>query len=131
MGNKMPAESKNNKTDKTNIDSLVEQAVFGTGPREKTEYYSIIRETALGLGIFPASIDSLYRASGKGLYHGITVSAINIRGITYHIAKAVFRAAMKEKVGAFIFEIARSEIGYTLQTPGEYAACILAAAVNT
>ena len=126
----MPAESKNNKTDKTNIDSLVEQAVFGTGPREKTEYYSIIRETALGLGIFPASIDSLYRASGKGLYHGITVPAINIRGITYHIAKAVFRAAMKEKVGAFIFEIARSEIGYTLQTPGEYAACILAAAVK-
>src|SRR4029079_8306141 len=32
-------------------------------------------------------------------------------------------------VGAFIFEIARSEIGYTEQRPGEYAACVLGAAI--
>jgi fructose/tagatose bisphosphate aldolase len=113
-----------------NIDSLVEQTVFGADAGQKPENYRLIRETALGLGIFPASIDSLYRASGKWLYRGITVPAINIRGITYHIAAAVFRAAMKEKVGAFIFEIARSELGYTAQTPGEYAACVLAAAIK-
>jgi len=34
------------------------------------------------------------------------------------------------KVGAFIFEIARSEIGYTKQRPLEYAAVCLAAAVR-
>jgi len=56
--------------------------------------------------------------------------AINIRGITYQVARAVFRAALKNSVGAFIFEIARSEIGYTAQRPGEYAACVLAAAVR-
>jgi fructose/tagatose bisphosphate aldolase len=38
---------------------------------------------------------------------------------------------MKNKVGAFTFEIARSEIGYTKQSPAEYAACILAAAIKT
>ncbi|OGN99782.1 MAG: aldolase [Chloroflexi bacterium RBG_13_52_12] len=113
-----------------NIDVLIEQAVFTDDSGKKTENYRLIRETALNLGIFPASINSLYRAAGKGLYSGITVPAINIRGITYHVARAVFRAAMKDKVGAFIFEIARSEIDYTDQTPAEYASCVLAAAVK-
>jgi fructose/tagatose bisphosphate aldolase len=72
----------------------------------------------------------LYEAAGKGLYGGITVPAINIRGLTYQAARAVFRAALKDRVGAFIFEIARSEIGYTGQRPGEYAACVLAAAIR-
>ncbi|NIO08439.1 MAG: aldolase, partial [Deltaproteobacteria bacterium] len=52
------------------------------------------------------------------------------RGMTYQVARAVYRAALKHKVGAFIFEIARSEIGYTRQRPAEYAACVLAAAVK-
>jgi len=113
-----------------NIDSLIDLAVFGAGQPMREEHQRIIREMALGQGIYPASIQSLYEASGKGVYSGITVPAINIRGITYQVAGAVFRAARKDKVGAFIFEIARSEIGYTLQPPGEYAACILAAAIR-
>jgi fructose/tagatose bisphosphate aldolase len=32
-------------------------------------------------------------------------------------------------VGAFIFELARSEMSYTLQTPGEYSAVVMAAAL--
>ena len=36
-----------------------------------------------------------------------------IRDSTYHVAQAVFRAAIKGNVGPVIFEIARSEIGYT------------------
>ena len=66
----------------------------------------------------------------KSLYGGITVPAINIRGITYQVARTVFSAAIKNKVGAFIFEIARSEIGYTAQRPDEYAVCLLAAAIR-
>ncbi len=50
--------------------------------------------------------------------------------MTYQAARAVFRAALKNKVGAFTFEIARSEIGYTKQSPSEYTACILAAAIK-
>ena len=113
-----------------NIDTLIELAVFGADHQVREEHLRIIREMALGQGIFPASIQGLYEAAGKGLYNGITVPAMNIRGITYHVAKTVFRAARKDSVGAFIFEIARSEIGYTLQQPGEYAACILAAAIR-
>jgi len=113
-----------------NIDRLIETAVFSTDSQQKEEYRRIIREIALESGIVPASIQGLYEASGKGLYQNITVPAINIRGITYDTARAVFRAAIKDRVGAFIFEIARSEIDYTLQSPAEYTACILAAAIR-
>jgi fructose/tagatose bisphosphate aldolase len=58
------------------------------------------------------------------------VPAINLRMLTYDSARAVFRAARKIGAGAFIFEIARSEISYTDQRPGEYAAVILAAAIR-
>ena len=113
---------------KNSIDTLIETAVFGAGAKETQ--WRAIREEARDRGIYPASIQGLYEASGKGLYSGQTVPAINIRGITYDVARAVFRAAMKDAVGAFIFEIARSEMGYTLQSPGEYAACVLAAAIR-
>jgi fructose/tagatose bisphosphate aldolase len=129
-GGKMPSRSERATPVKNNIDTLIEQAVFGADSRTKTENQRIIREMALSMGIFPASIHNLYKAAGRGLYRGITVPAINIRGITYHVARAVFRAAAKNSVGAFIFEIARSEMGYTFQTPGEYATCILAAAIK-
>jgi fructose/tagatose bisphosphate aldolase len=112
------------------IDALVEDSVFSTDNQVKEKQRRIIRELASAQGIFPASIQGLYEAAGKGLYSGITVPAINIRGLTYQVARAVFRAALKDRVGAFIFEIARSEIGYTGQRPGEYAACVLAAAIR-
>ena len=41
----------------------------------------------------------------------------------------MFRAANKINAGAFIFELARSEMSYTFQRPSEYATNILAAAV--
>ena len=56
--------------------------------------------------------------------------AHNIRALTYDVCRALFRAAMRHDVGPFLFEIARSEIGYTDQRPGEYAVCVLAAAVK-
>jgi len=125
----MPGEPSHIKS-KNNIDTLIELAVFGADRQMREEHYRVIREMARSGGIYPASIQGLYEASGKGLYQGITVPAINIRGITYHVARAVFRAAEKDAVGAFIFEIARSEMGYTVQSPGEYASCILAAAIR-
>jgi len=112
------------------IDVLVKEAALATEAKVKDKAQQTIRELASKQGAFPASIQGLYEAAGKGLYSGITVPAINIRGITYDVARAVFRAALKNKVGTFIFEIARSEIGYTGQRPGEYAACVLAAAIR-
>ncbi|MFC2022831.1 class II fructose-bisphosphate aldolase [Chloroflexota bacterium] len=112
------------------IDALVEDAVFAPDDQAREKSRQAIRELAATRGIFQASIQGLYEAAGKGLYSGVTVPAINIRGITYQVARAVFRAALRDRVGAFIFEIARSEIGYTRQRPAEYAACVLAAAIR-
>ena len=108
------------------IESLVMEMVWGPDNKEKQRR---IQEMARSNGIFPASIQRLYEAIGKGAYRGFTVPAMNIRGITFDVARAAFRAALKDQVGALIFEIARSEIGYTLQSPGEYAGCILGAAL--
>ena len=80
---------------------------------------------------YPVSIHDLYMAMGRKEVGGFTVPAINIRGLTYDCAQAVFRAALKGKVGPFIFEIARSEIGYTEQRPAEYTAAVIAAAIKT
>jgi fructose/tagatose bisphosphate aldolase len=113
-----------------NIDTMIESAVFAAGAAEKDAGLKGIRELALARGIRPASIQSLYEVSGRGEYSGVTVPAINIRGITYDVARAVYRAAMKDNVGAFIFELARSEMGYTAQSPAEYAAAVLAAGVR-
>ncbi len=116
--------------DNSNIDNLINQAVFSADSGEREETRRLIIKTAIDQGAFPASIQGLYEAAGRGQFHGITVPAINIRMITYGVARAVFRAAISNNVGAFSFEIARSEIGYTKQSPSEYAACILAAAVK-
>jgi fructose/tagatose bisphosphate aldolase len=112
------------------IDSLVKEAVFADDEGVRGKHRQAIRELASSQAVSPASIQSLYEAGGKGLYSGITVPAINIRGITYEVARAVFRSALEGNVGAFIFEIARSEIGYTAQRPAEYATCVLAAAIR-
>jgi fructose/tagatose bisphosphate aldolase len=112
------------------VDDLVYTAVFGDGDA-KNEARRQIHMRARREGAVPSSIYPLYRAIGHGeVTRKFTVPAFNIRALTYDVARALFRAAMKHDVGPFIFEIARSEIGYTEQRPGEYAACVLAAAIK-
>ncbi|MEO8217523.1 MAG: class II fructose-bisphosphate aldolase [Acidobacteriota bacterium] len=112
------------------VDDLVFTAVF-SGNDETREYArQLIHRFARALGAVPSSIQSLYEAMGRGEVQGFTVPAHNIRILTYDTARALFRAAIKGDVGAFIFEIARSEIGYTEQRPSEYAACVLGAAIR-
>jgi len=110
------------------MDKLIYEAVFAEEERKKG-LLLLIKEIAKACGAVPASIQGLYEAMGKN-YPAFTVPAMNIRGLTYDSARAVFRKAMEKDVGAFIFEIARSEIGYTKQRPLEYAAVVLAAAVR-
>jgi fructose/tagatose bisphosphate aldolase len=112
------------------VETMLKDAVFSTDAAKKTENYRKIRETAAKAGIYPASIQALYEAAGKGTFTGVTVPAINLRMLTYDAAQSVFRAALKQRAGAFSFEIARSEIGYTRQSPVEYATCVLAAAFS-
>jgi len=112
------------------IDELVKSAVLQQKDATRATSRQEIRRLAEEQGIVLASTQGLYEAAGKGLYHGITVPAMNIRGLTYLMARAVFRAAMKNNVGAFIFEISRGEIGYTKQPPDEYTVACLAAGIR-
>ena len=112
------------------IDRLAWTAAFGASPEVKGTARWIIRSVAAAAGIRPASIHDLYIAMGQGKAGGFTVPAINVRAMAYETARAVIRAAKKQNAGAFIFEIARSEIGYTEQRPHEYAAVLFAAALR-
>jgi len=112
------------------IDRLVHTAVFGS-PRERGVARWLLWELGQALGIYSTTIHPLYIARGKGeVPGGFTVPAMNLRAMTYDMARAVFRAAIPRRVGAMIFEIARSEIGYTDQRPSEYISSVLAAAIK-
>ncbi len=113
------------------IDDLIYTAVFSSDEATQEAARWLIRRAGAALGILSASIQSLYEAMGREEAKGFTVPAINLRGITYEAAQAVFRAMMKGKVGPVIFEIARSEIDYTAQRPAEYISAVTAAAIKT
>ena len=115
------------KSDKT--DKLVRAAVFGDKD-DKRHARWLLWEIGQAVGVQPASIHDLYMARGRGAIHGFTVPAINVRGLSYDTGRSIFRTAIKMKAGAFILEIARSEIGYTDQRPPEYVAVMIAAALR-
>lgn len=112
------------------VDRLAWTAVFGGDPDLRGTARWIIRSLAAVKGIRPASIHDLYKAMGRGDAGGFTVPAINVRCLAYDTARAVVRAAKRLGAGSFIFEIARSEIGYTEQRPHEYASVVIAAALR-
>jgi fructose/tagatose bisphosphate aldolase len=113
------------------IDDLIYTAVFSFDEATQEAARWLIRRAGVACGIMSASIQSLYEAMGRGEVKGFTVPAINIRGLTYDAAQAVFRSAIKGQVGPVIFEIARSEIDYTSQRPIEYMCAVTAAAIKT
>ena len=112
------------------VDKLAWTAALGDDAELRGTARWIIRSLAAAQGIRPASIHDLYMAMGRGAAGGFTVPAINIRAMAYDTARAVVRSAKKLNAGALIFEIARSEIGYTEQRPHEYAAVVIAAALR-
>jgi len=118
------------KLSKDVIDSLVYNSVFNDDLNIREACSWIIWQSAQDIGVLPSSIQGLYDARGKGQCKGFTVPAMNIRGMTYDSSRAAFRAAVKLNVGPFIFEIARSEMGYTEQRPKEYTTVILGAAIK-
>lgn len=111
------------------IDALIYEAVFHDDEEQRKALQRLVIEIAKKMEAVPASIQSLYEEMGKN-YPGFSVPAINIRGLTYDVAQVIFGKAIEKNVGALIFEIARSEIGYTKQKPLEYSSVVLAAAVK-
>jgi fructose-bisphosphate aldolase, class II len=111
------------------MDAVIHAAVFGSD--EEKEYARwLLWEVGQHVGVRPASIHDLYMARGAGKTGGYTVPAMNIRAASYDTMRAIFRTANALEAGAFILEIARSEIAYTEQRPTEYVAVILAAALR-
>jgi fructose-bisphosphate aldolase class II len=111
------------------MDALAHTAVFGDADAREDARW-LIWEIAQAVGIRPSSIHDLYITRGRGEVSGFTVPAINVRGMAYHTARSIFRTANRLEAGAFICEIARSEIAYTEQRPPEYVAVIVAAAIR-
>ena len=111
------------------MDALARAAVFGgEGSRDYARW--LIWEIGQAVGVGVASIHDLYRARGRGEIGGFTCPAINVRGMAYDTGRAIFRTARALDAGAFLLEIARSEIAYTAQRPAEYVAVMLAAALR-
>jgi len=109
---------------------LAQKSALAQAPEQGLARW-LIWESALALGIVPSSINDLYLARGRGeTPANFTVPAMNLRALTFDCARAVFRAAAALEAGALLFEIARSEIGYTDQRPAEYTSSVLAAAIK-
>ena len=111
------------------IDTLVRDAVFGAEPVKSFARW-LIWEAGQVLGARPASIHDFYIARATAQWKDRTVPAMNIRFTTYDTGRAALRAAKNANAGAFIFEIARSEMGYTDQKPLEFTTCLIAAAIK-
>lgn len=112
------------------VEKIALELIMTDDASKKKELAKKIQDLAYKKGIYPASIHELYIARGKGEFGGFTVPAFNLRSMTLDLARAMFRVAKKNNSGAFIFEIAKSEMGYTAQPPVEYSAVILAAAIK-
>jgi fructose/tagatose bisphosphate aldolase len=112
------------------LDKTVTELVLTQDTSKKKQLTKGIFEAAQEEGVYPRSIHEFYVARGKGKFGGFTVPAINLRSLTYDLARSIFRVAEKNDSGAFIFEIARSEMGYTDQSPAEYSAVVIAAALR-
>ena len=113
----------------TVIDRLVATAVFADGAARDAARW-IIRLAAAEFGAWPASIQDVYLAAGRGEYTHRTAPAINVRALSYDTMRAAFRAALANDCKIMLFELARSEMSYTQQRQGEYVSNALGAAIK-
>ncbi|MBU4253289.1 MAG: class II fructose-bisphosphate aldolase [Acidobacteria bacterium] len=112
------------------VDDLLDTIILGDSEEARELAFQTVRAAAREFCVVPYSIQSLYEAKAKENLIHFTVPAINLRTLTSVLAGSVFRSAKKIDAGAFIFEIARSEIGYTEQRPMEYTSHLILAAVR-
>ena len=112
------------------VEKTVMELILSDDMVKKKQLAKDIFDAAYRQGAYPASIHEFYMARGRGEFEGFTVPAINLRSMTYDLACKIFKVGKKNNSGAFVFEIARSEIGYTSQSPIEYSSMVMAAAIK-
>ncbi len=112
-------------------EDTLDQAIFELAlvPREKRKSLAVqILNLTWENGLYPASITPVYRALGQNELAPMTIPAFNVRGLTYPLARAIWRVALQQQCGPIIFELAPSESTGCDQTFEEYAAMVMAAA---
>src|SRR3990167_5142185 len=72
------------------IDKLIYTATFTENAELRELARWIIWEASQQLGSPSSSIQELYDARAGNAYKGVTVPAINIRGMTYDVARTIF-----------------------------------------
>ena len=98
-------------------------------PREKRKKLAVqILNLTWENGLYPASIRPVYQTLVRGELSPMTIPAFNVRGLTYPLARAIWRAALQANCGPIVFELAPSESSGCDQTFEEYAALVMAAA---
>lgn len=112
------------------VDKVVYTTVFSTDDALKAKTRRIIYHLAKDLGIYSASIQPFYKAFAQGSIKNVTVPAISMKTLTYDLCRCVFRVAKTQNAAAFTFELSYGESQYTKQTPEEFVAVILGAAIK-
>jgi len=113
------------------IDRLVFTSALSDNTSLCHEVRLLIRKIGEARGVRSASIYNLYKAIGDGEVSGFSVPAMNIRMMNYDFSRSIFEQAQKIEAAAFVFEIARSEMKYCAQNPGEFSASVLAGAIKS
>lgn len=109
---------------------LIRSAIFSPNKVEKEESRNKILDLAKNAHIVPSSLHNLYQAFAQGKISGFTIPAINVRTLTYDMSIIIFKTVLANQIGAVIFEISRSEMGYTHQSFDDFALCVLAGAIK-
>ena len=73
------------------IDKIVMELIFTDDVALKKKLAKKITDIAYKKGIYSSSIHELYMAAGRGEFSGFTVPAMNLRSLTYDLARAAFR----------------------------------------
>jgi fructose/tagatose bisphosphate aldolase len=97
---------------------------------ERLKLINNLTSLAIKSGVFPATIGHFYRGLATHQLPPMTIPALNLRGMTYDIARVVWRVVISQNAGPVIFELASSESEIGDQSFEEYAAMVLAAAAR-
>lgn len=111
------------------LDEMARQLAFAA-PAQQQALLAQLRKAALAQGIVPSSISPVYRALAREQLAPLTVPAFNLRGLTYPVARALFRSMATHQAGPVMFELAPSEAREGRQSFTEYAAMVVAAALR-
>jgi len=115
------------------IDALIQTALFAESEEVKSFTRWLIRETGKQIGNFPASLHPLYQTladDSENVSHQYVIPSIDISGMTYEMARAVYRARQRTDTGPVIFELNDSDQMADATPLSDYTVSVIAAAIK-